>query len=142
MAILCVDYGRRRIGIALSESALLATPHSVMPNPGGVEESATAIAALGASLGAQCYVVGLPRRSRSGSADRGLDPYRALAELLRQKTRKEVILWDEALSTSEALSRRREAGSPRRRMGIKGIDMEAAAVILQSYLDENPQESR
>lgn len=135
MAILAVDYGTRRVGLAVSTSGVLATPHSVIPNDGTLEDLASRIATLGEELEAERYVVGLPRRSRSGSDDPALAPYRALAEALRQKTRKKVILWDEGWSTTEAASRRRE-GSTRRRRDRNPIDMEAAAVFLQAYLDE------
>lgn len=135
MAILAVDYGTRRVGLAVSTSGVLATPHSVILNEGTLEDLASRIATLGEELEAERYVVGLPRRSRSGSDDPALAPYRALAEALRQKTRKKVILWDEGWSTTEAASRRREAGT-RRRRDRSPIDMEAAAVFLQAYLDE------
>jgi RNase H-fold protein (predicted Holliday junction resolvase) len=45
------------------------------------------------------------------------------------------VLWDEALSTTEAAERLRERGT-NRRDAQREIDMHAAAVILQSYLDE------
>lgn len=135
MAILAVDYGTRRVGLAVSTSGVLATPHSVILNEGTLEDLASRIATLGEELEAERYVVGLPRRSRSGSDDPALAPYRALAEALRQKTRKKVILWDEGWSTTEAASRRREGGA-RRRRDRNPIDMEAAAVFLQAYLDE------
>jgi putative Holliday junction resolvase len=136
MTIVAVDYGTRRIGIAVSTSGVLATPHSVLPNESDPEAAAAQIAALGEELGAERFVVGLPRRARSGSDDPALEPYRRLAEALRQRTRKEVLLWDEGYSTSEAASRRRERGRRPRRRGADAIDMEAAAIILQSFLDE------
>jgi putative Holliday junction resolvase len=45
-----------------------------------------------------------------------------------------VVLWDERYSTTEAASRLRETGA-RPRDAKERIDMLAAAVILQSYLD-------
>lgn len=132
MPVLAVDFGTRRIGIAVSTSGVLATPHSVIPNEGGLERVIERIAEIGDEIEADLYLVGLPRRSRTGDADPALAPYRDLAERIRQKTRKEVILWDEAYSTAEASSRARERGRRSR-----AIDMEAAAVILQSWLDES-----
>lgn len=136
MAIVAVDYGTRRIGIAVSTSGVLATPHSVISNDGDLDAVVERIAAIGEQVGAESFLVGLPRRSRSGSDDPALEPYRRLAERLGQRTRKEVVLWDEAYSTTEAASRRREPGRKRHRRADESIDMEAAAVILQSYLDE------
>lgn len=127
--ILAIDFGARRIGIAVSDSGVLATPHSVMQNEGDVVAK---LANLGGELGAETYVVGIPRRTHSSASEQ---KYRDFAEALRQKTCKPVVLWDETLSTVEASERLRATGRGRR-AAQKDIDMHAAAVILQSYLDD------
>lgn len=124
---MAIDYGTRRIGIAVSDSGILATPHSVMRNEGDI---VARLAELAGQLDAATIILGLPRRPNS---DRHEKTYRDLAERLRQKTCKDVVLWDETLSTSEAADRLREAG--RKRRDQRDIDMHAAAVILQSYID-------
>jgi putative holliday junction resolvase len=124
-----IDLGARRIGIAVSDSGVVATPHSVMRNEGDVIAK---LEHLGRELEAETFVVGLPRRARSSA---GEEKYRAFAEALRQKTCKQVVLWDESLSTVEAMERQRASGRSRRE-AQKDIDMYAAAVILQSYLDD------
>ena len=128
MSIIGIDFGCKRIGIAVSESDFLATPHSVVRNEGDV---VAAIARLGESLGADRFVVGIARRAREGAGDAR---FRRFADALRQKTCKEVVLWDEALTTVEAAGNLRRSGM-RRRDAEREIDMHAAAVILQSYLD-------
>lgn len=125
---MAIDYGARRIGIAVSDSGSIATPHSVLRNEGDIVEK---LAALAGQLDAETIVLGIPRRAVSSS---GEEKFRALAERLRQKTCKVVVLWDEALTTVEAAERLR-AGGLRRRDAQREIDMHAAAVILQSYLD-------
>lgn len=129
MSIVAIDYGARRIGIAVSDSGVLATPHSVVINEGDVVGR---IAAIGEELGAELFVVGVARRA-FGTA--GEKRFRDFAERLRQKTCREVVLWDEALTTVEASDRLRAAGR-KRRNAERHIDMHAAAVILQSYLDD------
>ncbi len=129
MSFIGIDLGARRIGIAVSDSGVLATPHSVMRNEGDVIAK---LDHLGRELEAETFVVGLPRRAHSSS---GEEKYRAFAEALRQKTCKQVVLWDESLSTVEAMERQRASGRSRRE-AQKEIDMHAAAVILQSYLDD------
>jgi putative Holliday junction resolvase len=124
-----VDYGGRRIGIAVSESGVLASPHSVVPNEG--EKSLDRIAAIAEATGAETIVVGLARRARSAA---GEQKFRDFAAALRQKTCKPVVLWDETLSTVEAAERLREGGR-RRDRARDALDMYAAAVILQSFLD-------
>jgi putative Holliday junction resolvase len=108
----------------------MATPHSVMRNEGDVIAKLTN---LGRELEAETFVVGLPRRAHSTS---GEEKYRAFAEDLRQRTCKQVVLWDESLSTVEAAEALRASGRSRRE-AREVIDMHAAAVILQSYLDEH-----
>lgn len=132
--IVAIDLGARRIGIAVSDSGVLATPHSVMRNEGDVVAK---LAQLATELGAESFVVGIPKRALS-AADR---KYEAFAEALRQKTCKPVVLWDESLSTVEAMDRLR-AGGRNRREAQKDIDMHAAAVILQSYLDSSGGDHR
>jgi putative holliday junction resolvase len=126
--ILAIDLGARRIGIAVSDSGVLATPHSVMRNEGDVVAK---LAHLAGELGAESFVVGIPKRTHASAAEK---KYEDFAEALRQKTCKPVVLWDESLSTVEAMDRLR-AGGRNRREAQKDIDMHAAAVILQSYLD-------
>ena len=127
---MAIDYGGKRIGIATSDSGILATPHSVVRNEGDIVAK---LANLALQLDATTIILGLPRRPNSQGHEK---KYRDLAEQLRQKTCKDVVLWDETLTTSEAAARLREAGRSRRDNG--DIDMHAAAVILQSYIDANP----
>jgi putative Holliday junction resolvase len=134
VSILAIDLGSRRIGIAFSDSGVMATPHSVMRNEGDVVGK---LANLAAELEAEMFVVGTPRRTHVHANDQ---KYRDFAEALRQRTCKPVVLWDESLSTVEA-SERLRANGRNRREAQKDIDMYAAAVILQSYLDENGQTS-
>jgi len=128
VAIVGIDYGARRIGIAVSESGVLATPHSVLPNDGDVIGR---IETIGRDLDADTYVVGIARRS----GGKGEQRFHDFAERLRQRTCKPVILWDEALTTVEASEQLRQSGRTRRE-AERSIDMHAAAVILQSYLDD------
>ena len=129
VSVIGIDLGARRIGIAVSDSGVVATPHSVMRNEGDVIAKLTT---LGRELKAETFVVGLPRRARSQS---GEQKYRTFAEELRQRTCKQVVLWDESLSTVEASEALRASGRSRRE-AREVIDMHAAAVILQSYLDD------
>jgi putative holliday junction resolvase len=129
-----IDLGARRIGIAVSDSGVLATPHSVIRNEGDV---VTRIAALAKELETTRFVVGIPRRTHAAASDR---KYVQFADDLRQKTCMEVVLWNESLSTVEAFEQLRESRRSRRDVQ-KEIDMHAAAVILQSYLD-HAQEQR
>lgn len=131
MAIVGIDYGTRRVGIAVSESELIASPHSVLEYR-DAKALIDRLVAIGREFEAGTFVLGIPSRSKPAEAEQRI---REFAEALRQKSCKEVVLWNEAYSTTEAASLRRDAGKSRR--GERGeIDMLAATVILQSYLDE------
>src|SRR5438128_5168262 len=84
VSILAIDYGARRIGIAISESGVLATPHSVIRNEGDVVET---LARLAAYLHAETIVLGFRRRQH---ADQREQIFRVLADRLRQNTCNEV----------------------------------------------------
>lgn len=132
--IIAIDLGSKRIGVAVSDSGVLASPHSVLRNEGDIVEK---VSRLGRDLEAELFVVGIPERTHAAAADA---KYRAFAEALRQKTCKPVELWNESLSTVEAMERLRDSGKSRRE-AQKDIDMHAAAVILQSYLDDRQRRS-
>lgn len=132
--IIAIDLGTRRIGIAVSDSGVVASPHSVMRNEGDVVEK---LDRLGRELDAELFVVGIPRRTHASANDQ---KYVDFAESLRQRTCKPVELWNESLSTVEAMERLRESGKTRRE-AQKDIDMHAAAVILQSFLDDRQRRS-
>lgn len=117
-----IDWGARRVGIAISDSGTIATPHSVLRNEGDIAEK---LATLARELDAETIVLGVARNAPK---------FHDLAERLRQKTCKPVVLWDEELSTVEAAEQLRASGK-NRRDAQRDIDMHAAAVILQSYLD-------
>jgi putative Holliday junction resolvase len=131
VSLIGIDYGGRRIGVAVSDSGVLASPHSVIANEGDV---IARLETLGRELGAEMFVVGVPRRPHSTA---GEAKFRRFAEELRQRTCKTVVLWDETLSSVEAEQRLREIG----RRAIDDIDMYAAAIILQSYLDDRTRRS-
>ena len=124
MSIMAIDWGARRIGVAVSDSGTIATPHSVVRNEGDIIET---LSNLARELDAETIVVGVARNAPK---------FHDLAERLRQKTCKRVVLWDEALTTVEAAAQLR-AGGRKRREAQRDIDMHAAAVILQSYLDHH-----
>jgi putative Holliday junction resolvase len=124
-----IDYGGKRIGVAVSASDVIATPHSVIRNEGDVLEK---LARVAKDVEADTIVVGIARRTRTNA---GEQKFRDFAEALRQRTCTTVVLWDETLSTVEAAERLRASGRNAREQK-ELIDMHAAAVILQSYLDD------
>lgn len=128
-----VDYGSRRIGIAMSDPlGLIAQPVSVRESK-GLERDAVDLAAEAAELEAAGFVVGLPLRT-DGSEGPEARRVREFAVRLEEVSGLPVHLADERFTTQEAARRLREQGlDERRRRGR--TDHVAAALILQAHLD-------
>lgn len=140
MRALAVDPGSVRCGLAVSdELGTLATPLDAFPRTASIKRDAAAIAGMAERLQAQRIVVGLPLRE-SGEAGPEALAAEEFADRVRRYTHIPVVLWDERLSSFEAETRLREAGVNARKMRER-IDSQAAAVILESYLNhlrDNP----
>ena len=138
MGYLGIDFGSRRVGVAVSYSGEIAEPHSVIARGDDLTAVIDRVARLAEEHEAGTIVVGIPKGGRAHPSD-NLRHYSDFAELLRARTAAVVVLWDESYSTTEAASRLRETGR-RRRDAKQRIDMLAATVILQSYLDSRRNE--
>jgi putative Holliday junction resolvase len=139
MRAIGVDYGFRRIGLALSDlTGMLARPWKTVTragDPGQVAlELAREIRALqDDSDGLDVVVIGLPRRL-NGEPTQLTAVVETLAARLRELVEMPVVLQDERLSSREAeslLAVREKDWRKRKAL----IDATAAAVILQDYLD-------
>lgn len=94
------------------------------------------IAALAEEYAAQRIVVGYPVRL-DGTKGIQCEKVDGFVEALEAGVHVPVVKWNEALSTKEAEGLLREADVRRRkRRGV--VDRIAAAIILQDYLDHNP----
>jgi putative Holliday junction resolvase len=139
--VLAIDFGARRIGLALSDATgTLATPWRTLPSKGSIEADADALAAIAGSLEAQdgglgAIVLGLPVRL-DGSPNDQTPRARALAAALASRVRPQIVLRDERLTSREAESRLAHREKDWRKRKEK-IDAAAAAIILQEYLDES-----
>lgn len=143
MRILGVDFGARRIGLALSDdTATLARPWQTVGAGQTPRESAGVVAGLlergraddtSEAAGIGAIVVGLPRRL-NGEDNVQSQPAREFASALAALTSLEVALQDERLSSIEAESRLAVREKDWRRRKAR-LDAAAAAVILQDYLD-------
>ncbi len=134
-----IDYGQRRIGLALSDpTGLLARPWKTIARHGTPAAVASTLAADVATLAAEedglaAIVLGFPRRL-SGEATDQTAAVTALADRLKALVSMPVILQDERLTSREAeslLARRHKDWRARKSL----LDAASAAVILQDYLD-------
>ena len=129
-----VDWGRTRIGVALSdESQVIAQPLVTLTRRTGKRFPMRQFLTLLEQHAVTGVVVGLPL-DPEGTEGEAAGAARALATEIAQHSGKPVDLWDERLTTARALRAVREmAGSTRGRRD--DVDALAAAVLLQHYLD-------
>ena len=135
MRSLGLDVGDKRIGVALSDPlGILARPLMVLQRQDD-EADISAILALVKQHSVELIIAGLPR-SMDGSLGFQAEKAQAFIQQIRLNTALTIELRDERLSTVSAKRLLRECGkknSPKEKIEY---DAAAAAVILQSFLDE------
>ncbi|MGQ9667602.1 MAG: Holliday junction resolvase RuvX [Anaerolineae bacterium] len=130
--IIGVDFGERRVGIAVSDpTGLIARTAGIFERRSD-HQAAEHLARLAREWEAEEVVIGLPLNA-DGSEGFQARRVRRFASVLQALLGGcPVILWDESLSSIEARDLLAERGKRSRR---RHHDDVAAAVILQSYLD-------
>jgi putative Holliday junction resolvase len=133
--ILGIDFGRSRIGLAISdELRLLAHPLETIPAD---KDALKRIADIVCEKKIDMVVVGMPR-NMDGSFGAAADETLKFAERLRAAVSCELTTWDERLTTVAAHRALREAGKKTR--DTRGyVDQVAAQMILQGYLDRQQE---
>jgi putative Holliday junction resolvase len=130
---LAIDHGEKRIGLAISDmTRTIARPLSIIRHVSG-EQDARRILELADQRNVGIIVVG---QSSDEDGLPNLAGRRAgrFARLLSTLTDREIVLWDESLSTRDARQWRLASGASRKKRAAAD-DAAAAAMILQSYLD-------
>ena len=130
--ILAVDWGERRIGLALSDPlGILATGLPTLEIRGEAEAVAK-VADTIRDVEADAVVVGLPLTlaGRKGDAAESAERF---ARLIAEATGLPVALYDERLTSALAQRRLHETGQ--RTRGHKGkLDQGAAVALLEGWL--------
>jgi len=130
--ILGLDFGRARIGAAISDELhLLAHPLETIP---ANEQAASRVAEIVREKKVDHVVAGLPRQM-NGELGAAATEVLQFVERLRAILPCSVVTWDERLTTVAAHRALRDAGKKTRQ--TKGyVDQVAAQMILQGYLDQ------
>lgn len=141
-----IDYGKRRIGLALSDATgLLARPWKTIAAEGSATRIAEllareALALAGEEDGLSAIALGYPRKLNGQPTDQTA-VVEAIASALRASVAVPVILQDERLTSREAESQLAVREKDwRKRKSL--VDAAAAAVILQDYLDSRARDVR
>ncbi len=130
MRILALDYGRKRIGLALSDPlGITAQPIGMIPRKGKPIE---ALLKLIEENEVSEIVFGYPR-SMKGEPSEMAQEVERFAEVLRAKTDRPIHFWDERLSSSESEHILLQ-GNVRRKKRKEVRDSLAASLILQGFL--------
>ena len=131
---LAVDYGRKRIGLAISDPlGMIASPAGFITRREGKRPPITKILARAQELEARGFVVGLPLDGE-GNETEWTAEVRSLGAEIAKRTGMPVRFLDERFTTAVALRTMKELGESTR--GRKGdIDSLAATVLLQNALN-------
>lgn len=133
MTYLGLDIGSKTIGVAKSDSGIIAYPHLTLRfTEDDYNEAYEKLKAIIMLEKANFIVIGLPKHMNNDIGDRG-----KISQMFHEKLANdniESILWDERLSTKLAIKTMVEADLSRKKQKAKKDEL-AATLILQNYLD-------
>lgn len=132
MRLIGLDIGEKRVGVAVSDpTARVATPLKVLT--GAPSADVSALRRVIDDYEADVVVVGLPL-TMAGEEGPQAGRIRHEAAVIAERLAVKVVFQDERLSSAEAKRVMGDAGlSEKQKRG--SVDMVAAAILLQAYLD-------
>ena len=134
MRIMALDLGTKTIGVALSDATGLIARGLETIRRGPIESDFSRLAKIVADNEVDKIVIGYPK-NMNGTIGERAQFCEVFADEVKEKfPALEVVLWDERLSTVAA-EKVLITADMRRDKRKKIIDMMAAVVILQNYLD-------
>ncbi|HCN19738.1 MAG: Holliday junction DNA helicase RuvA [Planctomycetes bacterium RIFCSPHIGHO2_02_FULL_50_42] len=140
MRILGVDYGKKRLGLAISDPLCITAQGLPTLERRDIAHDMEALAGIIQEWGIDEIVVGLPKRMDNTLGEAAQEAL-AFAEELRGRFPLTVHLMDERLSTVRAHRAMKEGGLSRKKR-TERADMVSAQLILQDYLDQKSRRSR
>jgi putative Holliday junction resolvase len=130
MRILGIDYGDKKIGLALGDSgANLAVPLEVISNIG--ERTIKGLVNKIHSEDFQKVVVGVPLSTGGHHGPEQLNKTRVFIEKLKSQISVPIVEEDESYTSSESIRLQKEEGA------IAAEDALAAMLIVEQYLGRN-----
>jgi len=134
MRILGIDYGRRRIGLAISDEAgFLARPLDPYQRTHSLRKDLEYLARRAREFEAGTIVVGLPLNMNGSKGEMALE-VEEFVDHLQKSIEIPIVVFDERLTSSEA-ERVLLEGNVKRKNRKRLRDGLAATLILQGYLD-------
>lgn len=133
--LLGIDYGSRRVGLALSDGlGLLAHPYATLTKTTRDKLFADLLRIIAAEK-VTAVVLGLPR-ALNNEDTHTTRQVRNFAQSLGRRTSLPIHFQDEALSSSLAEQHLFQSGRRGKKMRA-ALDQQAAVIILQDYLEQN-----
>ena len=143
MRIMGVDFGSRTVGVAISDSLLLTAQGVEIirrKEENKLRQTLARIEELIVENEVDEIVLGLPKNMNDTEGVR-VELTKEFKEQLERRTGLPVYFWDERLTTVAADKAMMEAGI-RRENRKDYVDMIAATLILQGYLDRRNNEKK
>tara|TARA_B100001750_G_C15054265_1_gene373050 strand:- start:80 stop:508 length:429 start_codon:yes stop_codon:yes gene_type:complete len=136
MRVLGIDYGMKRIGLAISDpTATIATPLDTLVRRQGKRPPISKIKSIAIEKSAGHLVIGLPLNSE-GKETEWCEEVRAFGAQLAERMKLQISFVDERMTSAHAERIIRSIGLPKTKREDKGrIDAAAAQLILQHWLD-------
>ena len=142
MRVLGVDFGLKRIGLALSDpTGILASPLPTLKRRAGKRPPLASLEALIEEHGVKEVVMGLPL-GLDGEDTQWTRSVREVAANLSRRTGLPVHLVDERFTSAQAERTVRSLGLPKgKREEKERVDAAAAVLILQGWLDRRSRDA-
>lgn len=132
MRIMAIDYGDARIGLAVSDLTGSICGEAWTLNEWNMDRALETICREAKEREVAHFVLGLPK-NMDGSEGQRAEKSRLFADLLRERSGLDVVLWDERRSSIEAHAILHASGKKEKKHR-KVVDAVAASLILEGYL--------
>lgn len=133
-AILGIDYGSKRMGLAVSDlSRTIASSYKILYRK-DIETDLNELSTIITEKEIGAFVIGLPLQM-NGQEGEIAQEVRKFADILVEKFNFPILFWDERLSSSAVESFLIKEVDLSRKKRAKVLDASAAAYILQGALD-------
>lgn len=133
MKIMAIDYGDAHTGVAISDQTCMITGFSTVINEYSQAKVCEKIEELVKLHSVTEIVVGKPLNMNGTYGERA-QKCQDFADMLKEKTGINIVMWDERRTSIDANRMLSDAGKKRKKQK-QLVDAVAASLILQGYLD-------
>jgi len=137
--ILSIDFGERRIGLAISDPLGITAQGLPTIDTRKTKDILSYIQSIIEEKKVTMIVVGMPKNMNGSIGFKG-EEVKKFIDKIAQKTGVKVIAWDERLTSVQSLKSMREMGTKQKKK--EAVDRISATLILQSYLDSLSKEDK